>query len=78
MFFLASYLHLLILQRLEEFLRKETGVMRGRELGAQVFLANIKGHGILLLLDLWWTCNLIRDVSMSNYDLNLAFPVILH
>ena len=77
--FLASYLHLLILHRLlEEFLGKETGVMRGRELGGQVFLANIKGHGILLLLDLWWTCNLIRDVSMSNYDLNLAFPVILH
>ena len=51
--------------------------MRGRELGGQVFLANIKGLGILLL-DLSRALYLIRDVSVSNYDLNLAFPVILH
>ena len=75
--FFASYLHLVLLQRLEEFLGKETGVMRGRELGGQVFLAYIKRDGILLL-DLRRALYLIRDVSMSNYDLNLAFPVILY
>ncbi len=50
------------------------------EFGGYVFIAKLKGHAILgtLLLVPWWTLYLIHDVTVSNYDLNLAFSVILH